>query len=392
MLIAQGKPAPKLAQLLLFVFSAFVWGSSQAHDLRFGYSWLQVNQDSLVGRIEIVAEELNEAMGLGAVSGEALTAEQKERLSTYMTERFSVGDEQGTYPLTFDSLELTNIEDLADYVVMHFSLAAPAEVPDELIIHYSAVMDVNPDHRGGFHLENNYKTGVVGNHTQIATIHAPGRETATVNLQGNTVFQQLLSFVKDGIIHLWIGLDHVLFLMTLLLTAVLVRSGSQWVPEDGLKQSIWNVVAVVTVFTVAHSITLALAMKGWISLPSRFVESVIALSVLVVVIDNFVSILGKSKWITVFVFGLFHGLGFASVMEELALDFTSKLVALIGFNVGVEIGQLAIVLVAFPVLYSLRNLNYVNLVLRPASAAIGLLAFWWLVTRAFDIDTSWTSF
>lgn len=392
MVIAQRKPAAKLAQLLLFVFCALVLGSAQAHDLRFGYVWLQVNEDGLQGRIEIVAEELNEAMDLGAETGEALTTKQQDRLSVYMQERFSVGDEQGAYPLTFDSLELKNIENLADYVVMHFSLAGPAEVPDELTIRYAAVMDVNSEHRGGFHVENNYKTGVVGNHTQIATIHAPGRETATVNLQGNSITQQLISFIKEGIIHIWIGLDHVLFLLTLLLTAVLVRSGSQWIPEDGLRRSIWNVVAVVTVFTVAHSITLALAMKGWISLPSRFVESVIALSVLVVVIDNFVSILGKSKWITVFIFGLFHGLGFASVMEEIALDFTSKLVALIGFNVGVEIGQLAIVLVAFPVLYSLRNLNYVNLVLRPASAAIGLLALWWLITRAFDIDTSWTSF
>lgn len=392
MLNAQAKTVVRLAQVLLLMIGALVGLSAQAHDLRFGYIWLQVNEDGLQGRIEIVADELNEAMELGAQPGQALTSEQKTRLSEYMQQRFSVGDEKGTYPLTFDSLELTNIEDLADYVVMQFTLAGPAEVPDELSVRYAAVMDVNPEHRGGFHLENNYKTGVVGNHTQIAIIHAPGRETASVSLQGSNVMQQLVSFVREGIIHIWIGLDHVLFLMTLLLTAVLVRSGSQWLPEDGLKKSIWNVIAVVTVFTVAHSITLALAMKGWVSLPSRFVESVIALSVLVVVIDNFVSILGKSKWITVFIFGLFHGLGFASVMEELALDFTSKLVALVGFNVGVEIGQLAIVLVAFPVLYSLRNLNYVNLVLRPVSGAIGLLALWWLITRAFDIDTSWTSF
>ena len=133
-------------------------------------------------------------------------------------------------------------------------------------------------------------------------------------------------------------------------------------------------------------------MRGWIELPSRFVESVIALSILAVVVDNFYSYLGRFKWSAVFVFGLFHGLGFASVLEDMTADFHAKVLALLGFNIGVEIGQLAIVLLVFPVLYVLRNYRYQNLVLRPASLFIGIVSGWWLIQRSFDLSSGWTSF
>ena len=97
----------------------------------------------------------------------------------------------------------------------------------------------------------------------------------------------------------------------------------------------------------------------------------IALSIIAVVVDNFVPIFGRAKWFIVFVFGLFHGMGFAGVLEELALNFEAKVLGLIGFNAGVEAGQLAIVFLLFPLLYWLKDANYVVRVLRPGSASIG---------------------
>ncbi len=384
--------SPTWAVLTFLLFAAIAPATSFGHALGLSYIWLQVNEDGMEGRIEIVADEYQAATGMMLAASTPLTERQRQEISRYIKQRFRVGHSGTDYPLTLESIEVTPIEDVAEYLIVLFRLDAPLPIPDELDIHYSAIMHELADHRGGFHIENNYKRGVEGNHSKIAVLFAPGRESATIKLTGSPVLQQLVSFIKEGVIHIWIGLDHVLFLITLLLPAVLIRRGREWTPTTTLKSSLWNVVAVVTVFTVAHSITLALAMKGWVELPSRFVESVIALSVLIVVIDNFFPVLGKAKWTTVFVFGLFHGLGFASVMEELALDFGSKLVALIGFNVGVELGQLAIVLVVFPIIYLLRRSNYVNMVLRPISGAIGLLALWWFVTRAFNLEIGFTSF
>ena len=253
-------------------------------------------------------------------------------------------------------------------------------------------MHALPQHRGGFHFESNYRTGVEDNHTQKAFIHAPGRETAVLNTYNNNRLRQFNSFLLEGVEHIWIGIDHVLFLITLLLVSVLVKKKSSLLPTKDLKSALWNVVAIVTVFTIAHSITLALAMKGWVDLPSRFVESVIALSILIVVIDNIYSFLGRYKWSAVFIFGLFHGLGFASVLKDMTVDTQARILALLGFNLGVEVGQLAIVIVVFPFLFLLRKRSYVNFILRPASAAIGFIALWWLVQRAFDLPSQWTSF
>jgi hypothetical protein len=284
------------------------------------------------------------------------------------------------------------MEDGTQFVVMHFTLESPLPVPEELTVTYSGIMHALPHHRGGFHFETNYRTGVVDNHTQLASVHAPGRETTKLSTYNDNRLRQFISFLREGIAHIWIGIDHILFLVTLLLTSVLIRQQNVWQPTDGLRAAAWNVVAVVTVFTVAHSITLAMAMRGWIELPSRFVESMIALSILAVVVDNFYSYLGRFKWTAVFVFGLFHGLGFASVLENMTVDFHAKVLALLGFNIGVEIGQLAIVLVVFPVLYIARNYKYQNLLLRPASAVIGIVAAWWLIQRSLDLPSGWSSF
>jgi len=377
--------------LTVLVASITTWTNvAIAHNPEFSYIWLQVNEDGMKGRVEADTNHVNIATGLGISAEDGLTPEQEESLKQYMASHLSIGDIDGEYPLTF--VDVNFMEEVQQYLVMHFVLDSPLPAPDELTITYSAIMHAIPEHRGGFHFEYNYRTGVEDNHTQLSSIHAPGRETAQLSTKNNNRMRQLVNFISEGIEHIWIGIDHILFLVTLLLTSVLVRKGRDWQPTDGLKEAVWNVVAVVTVFTVAHSITLALAMKGWVTLPSRFVESVIALSILVVVVDNFYSLLGKYKWSAVFVFGLFHGLGFASVLEDMTVDFQARVLALIGFNIGVEIGQLVIVLAVFPVLYLLRTHSYLNVVLRPASAVIGVVACWWLVQRSFDLPSGWTSF
>ena len=112
---------------------------------------------------------------------------------------------------------------------------------------------------------------------------------------------------------------------------------------------------VVTAFTVAHSITLSLAALGVISLPSRLVESAIAASVVLAALNNVCPVVYGGRWIIAFCFGLIHGFGFASVLTDLGLPQDSLLLALVAFNLGVELGQLAIVAVFLPIAYALRG-------------------------------------
>ena len=194
-------------------------------------------------------------------------------------------------------------------------------------------------------------------------------------------------FVREGIGHIWSGIDHVFFLLALLLPAALLRIGRTWEPRSGFWRTTREVVKVVTAFTLAHSITLGLAFFGVVTIPSRIVESGIALSVFAAAWNNLRPFLPGRAWILAFVFGLVHGLGFAAALANLMLPAQARALALASFNVGVEIGQLAIVLLVLPVLYlTSRRRFYPRWVMGIGSLVIAWMAVLWFLDRGFGIS------
>lgn len=190
---------------------------------------------------------------------------------------------------------------------------------------------------------------------------------------------------REGIHHILVGTDHVLFLLTLLLPAVLVRRPAGWTAAASARPVLGDVVKVVSAFTVAHSITLGLAVTGWLTPPSRWVESLIALSVVLAALDNLRPVWRGSRWPLAFGFGLVHGFGFAGALQALGLADGALGLSLLAFNLGVEAGQLAIVALFLPCAWALRHTRfYPRGVLPAGSVAIALLATVWLVERAFD--------
>jgi len=198
--------------------------------------------------------------------------------------------------------------------------------------------------------------------------------------------KQFGQYLIEGIWHIWIGFDHILFLLALLLPAVLVHEARRWHGVarfgDALREVLW----VVTAFTVAHSITLSLAALGLVELPSRLVESAIAASVVLAAANNLWPILEGRRWMAAFAFGLIHGFGFASVLAELGLPRETLVLSLLGFNLGVEAGQLAIVGAFLPVAYVLRNTPFYRRGVFVGGSLITLLiALIWFIERAFDL-------
>jgi hypothetical protein len=171
-----------------------------------------------------------------------------------------------------------------------------------------------------------------------------------------------------------------------LLPAVVVFRQKVWQPVGRFKPAFWDVLKIVTAFTVAHSITLSLAALGVIALPTRLTESAIALSVVLAALNNIYPLFQGRRWMVAFGFGLIHGFGFASVLADLGLPRDALLLALVGFNLGVETGQLAIVAVFLPLAFSLRGgWFYRRVVLFGGSILITLLALVWLVERVFNL-------
>jgi hydrogenase/urease accessory protein HupE len=175
------------------------------------------------------------------------------------------------------------------------------------------------------------------------------------------------SFLSLGMNHILSGYDHLLFLL-----ALLIR-----------KQTIKQYITTVTAFTIAHSITLTLAVLGIVELPSRLVESMIALSICYVAVENIFRKEIKFRWVITFFFGLIHGLGFASILKEMNLPKSDLAIALLNFNVGIEIIQLLIVLIIVPILFKLQNLTRYRKYVNVGSVIIFLLGAVWLFQRLF---------
>ncbi len=198
-----------------------------------------------------------------------------------------------------------------------------------------------------------------------------------------TVPDQLVSFVREGVRHIWLGYDHLLFLVTLLLPAGLRRRAGAWQAVDRFGTTFRAILLVVTAFTVAHSITLGLAVLGLVELPPRLTEAAIAVSVVAAALNNVWPVVTRRLWAVAFGFGLIHGLGFAGALGELGLPRDAKLTALVGFNLGVELGQLAIVVVVLPLIYSLRHWQlYPRSALQVGSILVAGIGSLWLVERA----------
>jgi hydrogenase/urease accessory protein HupE len=176
------------------------------------------------------------------------------------------------------------------------------------------------------------------------------------------------AFVLMGAEHILSGPDHLLFLIALL----------------ALSRSLWSTVKIVTGFTVAHSITLSLATLGWVELPSNIVEPFIAASIVWVAVENLIASQSDSRrWLLATSFGLVHGLGFASALLELGLPRGALVPALIGFNVGVEIGQLLFVAIAVPLItWASRpgRLEWLPKAMSLGAAGFGMV---WLIQRVF---------
>lgn len=267
--------------------------------------------------------------------------------------------------------QLVNERSDGFYAVLRLAGSCPA--PGALGIDYRLLFDVDRAHRAVVRLRQ-------GSDVRAVVLSPDAPRSSESN---PSQWRAFASFVRQGVHHIWIGYDHIAFLVLLLLPAVLrVRIGA-WEGATSLSEVTWRILRIVTAFTAAHSITLTLAALGVLVPPEQPVEILIAASVVVAGLLNLVPRLAvHGAWIA-FLFGLIHGFGFANVLRELGLPPNTVAASLAGFNVGVEAGQLAIVAILLPLVYRLRSASFYQQRFVPAaSLAATMLALGWLLERA----------
>jgi hypothetical protein len=337
--------------LLLLLCPASAW----AHKPSDSYLTLDVESDGVRGQWDVALRDLDRALHVDDGDGSLRGRELLDADLRPATSRLTVERDGRACSLRWAGRRTVEHSD-GTYVRMPFEGACGGGA---VTLRYDFFFDLDPQHRA-----------VVRSGEQTFVLSASERG------------QQLgarRSLVLDGVWHILSGLDHVLFLLALLLPSVLRREGWRPLARDVLR--------VVTAFTVAHSLTLALAALGVVSMSASWVEPAIAASVGIAALDNLWPVFGTSRASIAFALGLLHGFGFSSVLADLGLSGAALLRALVSFNVGVELGQLALIAVFLPLAYLLRDARaYRYVAVRGGSLAIAVCALVWFAQRVMGVE------
>ncbi len=363
-----------LIGLTLFALSA------QAHKPSDSYLTIHGDQPQLRGQWDIALRDLDYALGLdGNLDGNVEWGEVKVKhaeIVAYAFTHLKLAADGAPCPTKDTDYKIDNHSDGA-YAVIYFSADCPT-APAFLEIDYSLFFELDKEHKGLLNLQSDGKAR--------SAIFSDSDRKQKFELAKPSKWKQFVDYLIEGIWHIWKGFDHILFLLSLLLPAVLLWSADKWKSAASFNGALIQVLKVVTAFTVAHSITLSLAALQIVNIPVWIAESAIAASVIVAALNNVFPIFHGRRWMVAFAFGLIHGFGFANVLTELGLPQSTLLIALVGFNLGVEVGQVAIVAVFLPIAFWLRDTwAYRKLVLVAGSLLIALIAAAWMVERVFGM-------
>ncbi len=370
-----------MRKMILFLIALASSLPVYAHKPSDSYLSLKIHGPELQGQWEIALRDLDYAIGIdGNGDGDITWGELRARenaISAYALARLRISSDGALCAKTMDEQMVDTHSDGA-YNVIKFTVNC-ASVPRMLTLGYSLFSDIDPQHRGLLRLDDGVKTR--------SAIFSPERANQEFTFEPAGVFEQFCDYLRAGIWHIWTGYDHILFLIALLLPSVLQRNRDGWQGVNEVRVPVIDTLKIVTAFTLAHSITLSLAVLDVVRPPSRFVESVIAASIIIATLNNIYPVFNRRRWLIAFAFGLMHGFGFALVLIELGLTPGLLALSLAAFNVGVETGQIAIVCVFLPLaLLARQTWLYQRLVMTAGSWLIITVAGAWLVQRAFNLQ------
>ncbi len=369
----------RMIGVLLLIAAAVLPTAASAHRASDSYLRLDLDSFPATGRWDIALRDLDFAIGLDANQDGTITwgevRRAHRRIEAYALPRLQITQSDSQCSAVPQAHLIENRSDVA-YAVLQFELACPG-VGGKVEVRYGLLFELDPTHRGIASIERRGQT-----HT---TVFSPDNAHLKLEHENPDAGQVFVDYLREGIWHIWIGLDHVLFLVALLLPSVLLRDGHHWRAKAGFGPTMKDVLIVVSAFTASHSLALLLAVAGWVRIPAPIVEPVIAATVLLAALNNLFPVVALGRARFAFALGLIHGLGFANVLAGLGLPSASLAIALVGFNLGVEVGQFVLVVTFLPIAYLTRHtFGYRRFVLGGGSLAVAAVSIIWILERTLN--------
>lgn len=377
-----------LAMALVVIVS---WGAApasvSAHPMSTSAVALDIARDRVSGEIQLPIDRL--AVAVKQADLTATTAvRRRAALETYVAQHISATSTSSgsRWDVDVTGGHVETIDGTAHFVTaLTLTPPAGAEVSD-FALRYDVIIEELVTHRAIATIRTQWEKGTVGGETEALGVFDWSTSTRSVDADGGSWLRGFAATAGLGVAHIAEGADHLLFLLMLLIPAPLIVRGGRWQRDDDARRSSWRIVHVVTAFAVGHSVTLALAAVGLIQVPTRPVESLIALSIFVSAVHAIRPIVPRGEPLIAGVFGLVHGLAFAALIGELGLNRTSLVSSLLGFNLGIELTQLMVVALMMPSLYVLSRTR-VYPAIRVGIASLGLaLSGAWFLERTALVD------
>ena len=362
-----------LAALAAFAAVVVPASAASAHSLESSTISTHVGSDGTVdATISVALETLDQALGTRYATGSDDVSGYADAVNAYLADHLALTDADGVeLAETFSGSTVESVEGITSYSVDVAFDTATAD-NGSLRLSYDAVIEAVPGHEAVVVL-----TDAAGDVSTAGVITAGSDPVQVVGDTAGAASSGLADMVGYGLHHVLDGADHLLFLLTLLLTAPLLAAGGRWVGSEDRRGTVRGVLAVVTAFTLGHSITLVAASMGWVHLPTRLVEVLVAVSVAVAAVHALRPLVRRGEALIAAAFGLVHGLAFAGILADLGLTGTTSVPALLAFNVGVELAQLTVVLLVFPSVYVLsRTRHYSPVRVGVALTAVAVAGGW----------------
>lgn len=365
--------------------------SAIAHGTDQSYLYFQIGESTITARLELPIKNLNQVLDLGFEPDKRIGADKVDPLIDQIR---AYADGKTQVDCAPQSCELIPTDHgylnthQSQFLLLNYELTGFDTLPESLQVTHDSLMVEQPDNINMVLIDQNWRTGTFAEESNIIFVLEEPGQMRSLDLTQGGLIQGFVGVVKLAMNHILEGTDHILFLFAMLLPSVLRRpDGSKWQPVGTFSAAFWSMVKMATAFTVGHIITISLSSIGIVSLPGRLVESVIAASIGLVALEIFFPIFRQRLWIVLFVFGLFHGFGFAEILGERGVTSQNALLSLFGFNLGIEIGQLIIIALVFPVLYLLRRQwFYAGWMLRISGLFLAAVSLYWFIERAFAIN------
>ncbi len=358
--------------LLLFLFSLMI----EAHQSKENYIDVNITADHVFLHCDIETDNFQSVIDLddnnnSVVSWKELYNHQQQ-IETHLLSQIHLTQNNQLITLSPSEYKIYRKLDQSYLNILLHGDVTSQET--DLSLEYTLFFDIDPLQR--------MFLSVTTADNNITQLFSPRQTSHQLSLQKKSQWDYFLQFWEEGIWHIWSGYDHLLFVLMLIIPAVLIKKEQTVSVVSSFKTALLNLVKIITTFSIAHSITLSAAFLDLASINARWIESGIALSIFITAVFNIMKYFPHRIYLLVFLFGLLHGFGFANALSEMAMQNVHLLIILFGFNLGVETGQIAIVLLVFPLLYYFAKFHfYQTIILQGISFITALLALYWFIDR-----------